>query len=70
MLQELESASLEEDIKVAVRKVITEKSNSVVLLCRLKCVNTNASLTVANIHVSWGRLKNPDIQCVEVRTLY
>lgn len=48
------------------RKVITEQSGSVVLLSKLKCINTGAFLTVGNIHVSWGRLQAPDIQCVEV----
>lgn len=64
--KELESASLDEDIKASVRQAIKQKSNSVVMLTKLKCVNSDASVTVGNIHVTWGRLQQCDIQCIEV----
>jgi CCR4-NOT transcription complex subunit 6 len=57
---------LNEDIKAPVRSVLMESSQSVVLLTKLKCKHTGSSLTVGNVHVSWGRLQAPDIQCLEV----
>ena len=39
----------------------------VLVLTQLKCNFTNNCLTIGNIHVQWGKMEVPDIQCIQVR---
>lgn len=38
----------------------------VMVLVKLRCNSTGQIVTVGNIHVHWGQMKLPDVQCIQV----
>ena len=42
----------------------------VMVLVKLRCNVTGQILTVGNIHVHWGKMKVPDVQCIQVSHKY
>lgn len=46
------------------------KAPGVLLCTKLECNNTGTNITIGNIHVTWGQLKMPDMQCVQVGKIY
>lgn len=62
--KEVEDAGLDEDVKKAILKYLDMPD--VLVLTQLKCNFTNNHLTVGNIHVQWGKMEVPDIQCIQI----
>ncbi|XP_060577975.1 myb-like protein X isoform X2 [Ruditapes philippinarum] len=38
----------------------------VVIVTKLQCKNTGREVTIGNVHINWGEMKMPDIQCVQI----
>lgn len=55
---------MDSGVKAAVQKYMDKPD--VVVLTQLKCNFTNNVVTVGNIHVQWGKMEVPDIQCIQV----
>ena len=62
-----ESELLDADIKPYIKSSVD--SHAVSLLTRLKSLNGNYVVTVANIHVAYDKFKRQDKQCLQVRHL-
>ncbi|KAH3739787.1 nucleolar protein dao-5-like isoform X2 [Dreissena polymorpha] len=55
---------IDPDIRTAVQAYMDLPD--VCVITTLKCNNTGKSVTVGNVHINWGRMKTPDIQCVQI----
>ena len=51
-------------IQAAVRHYMDR--SDVLVITRLQCNNTGQQITVGNIHVTWGEMKVPDVQSLQV----
>ena len=54
--------------KEAIRSYLNRPD--VMVLVKLRCNVTGQILTVGNIHVHWGKMKVPDVQCIQVSHKY
>ncbi|KAK3592339.1 hypothetical protein CHS0354_021673 [Potamilus streckersoni] len=54
----------DQDLRAAIEKYID--SSDVLIVTRLKCCKTGQEVTVGNIHVIWGEMKVPDVQCIQI----
>ncbi|XP_022293286.2 uncharacterized protein LOC111103940 [Crassostrea virginica] len=50
--------------KEAIRSYLNRPD--VMVLVKLRCNVTGQILTVGNIHVHWGKMKVPDVQCIQI----
>ncbi|KAL3881673.1 hypothetical protein ACJMK2_028083 [Sinanodonta woodiana] len=54
----------DQDLRAAIEKYID--SADVLIVTRLKCCKTGQEVTIGNIHVIWGEMKVPDVQCIQI----
>ena len=55
---------MDPSIKAAVRQYMDRAD--VIVVTKLQCNNSGQQITVGNIHVTWGEMKVPDIQSLQV----
>ena len=55
---------MDPSIQAAVRKYMDR--SDVLVVTKLQCKSTGQQVTVGNIHVTWGEMKVPDVQSLQV----
>ena len=55
---------MDPSIQAAVREYMNR--SDVLVVARLQCNQTGLEVTVGNIHVTWGEMKVPDVQSLQV----
>ena len=55
---------MDPSIQAAVREYMNR--SDVLVVARLQCKQTGLEVTVGNIHVTWGEMKVPDVQSLQV----
>lgn len=64
--QEIDESAIEAEVKSSVKAAVD--SYAVSLLTRLRRVDSDATITCANIHVAYDRFLRQDKQCLQVRS--
>lgn len=62
--KELETDGVDVHVKTAVRNYMDRPE--VFIITRLKCNVTGQEVTIGNVHIHWGKLQSPDVQCVQI----
>jgi len=55
---------IDPSIQTAVRQYLDLPD--VCIVTKLECRTTGQTVTVGNVHINWGKMETPDIQCVQV----
>lgn len=62
--KDLAETGLDDNLKASVRKYLNRPD--VLVITKLQCNNTGNIVTVGNVHVHWGKMEVPDVQCVQI----
>ncbi|KAK3097801.1 hypothetical protein FSP39_013307 [Pinctada imbricata] len=61
---ELLGQGLDEGLEDSLAKYLDRPD--ILIITQLRCNNTQNIITIGNIHVHWGKMEVPDVQCVQI----